>query len=159
MHRETTLPNICLCVESNRAGLAFSFPTSLPTLACGGTSLQKCSTISDRSSSWCSRYGHILLTPVSVLRFVAGTRGHLLHSTHYQVPVSLSLSVVVRAVLTTPRHDPLYAAFLLVGSTAAFKSYPTLADPGLFLSMTLLFPEIHSCESICIPHSVTLNLL
>lgn len=96
---------------------------------------------------------------MSVLRFVVDTRDHLLHSTHYQVPVSLSLTVEASTVLTTPRHDPLYAAFLLVGSTAAFKSYPTLADPGLFLSMTLLFPEVHSCESISIPLPVTLNSL
>ncbi|KAG9006360.1 hypothetical protein FRB94_000824 [Tulasnella sp. JGI-2019a] len=39
-------------------------------------------------------------------------------------------------------HDPLYAAFVLQGVIASFKPYPTLADPGLFISMFALFPEI-----------------
>ncbi|KEP51340.1 putative GPI transamidase component PIG-U [Rhizoctonia solani 123E] len=39
------------------------------------------------------------------------------------------------------RHDPLYAAFLLLGVSAMLKSYPTLADAGLFISLTPLFPE------------------
>lgn len=37
----------------------------------------------------------------------------------------------------------LYATFLLLGIFATFKAYPTLADPGLFLSMTSLFPEVY----------------
>ncbi|CAE6503892.1 unnamed protein product [Rhizoctonia solani] len=39
------------------------------------------------------------------------------------------------------RHDPLYAAFLLLGVNAMLKSYPTLADAGLFISLISLFPE------------------
>jgi hypothetical protein len=35
----------------------------------------------------------------------------------------------------------LYAAFILVGVLGTFKAYLTLADPGLFLSMIVLFPE------------------
>jgi len=95
----------------------------------------------------------LFLDIISVLIFVAGTRSHLFHSTHYQISVSLSPNVEARTDLTMARHDPLYAAFLLVGSIAAFKSYPTLADPGLFLSMTLLFPEVHSCKAyVSVPH-------
>ena len=41
----------------------------------------------------------------------------------------------------------LYAAFLLVGVVAVFKPYPTLSDPGLFISMFSLFPEIYPCKS------------
>ncbi|KAG2038899.1 GPI transamidase subunit PIG-U [Suillus americanus] len=41
------------------------------------------------------------------------------------------------------QHDPLYAAFLLVGVLGTFKAYLTLADPGLFLSMISIFPEVH----------------
>ncbi|KAG8733575.1 hypothetical protein FRC11_005018 [Ceratobasidium sp. 423] len=39
------------------------------------------------------------------------------------------------------RHDPFYAAFLLLGVSATLKSYPTLADAGLFISLMPLFPE------------------
>ncbi|CAE6523436.1 unnamed protein product [Rhizoctonia solani] len=39
------------------------------------------------------------------------------------------------------RHDPFYAAFLLLGVSATLKSYPTLADAGLFISLIPLFPE------------------
>jgi phosphatidylinositol glycan class U len=41
------------------------------------------------------------------------------------------------------RHDPLYAAFVLLGVIGMFKPYPTLADPGLFLSLIALFPETY----------------
>ena len=41
------------------------------------------------------------------------------------------------------RHDLLYASFLLLGILGTFKSYPTLSDPGLFLSFISLFPEIY----------------
>lgn len=46
------------------------------------------------------------------------------------------------------RHDPLYAAFLLVGVLGTFKAYPTLSDPGLFVSMIALFPETYPCKFI-----------
>ncbi|CAE6430090.1 unnamed protein product [Rhizoctonia solani] len=39
------------------------------------------------------------------------------------------------------RHDPFYAAYLLLGINAMLKSYPTLADAGLFISLMSLFPE------------------
>ena len=41
------------------------------------------------------------------------------------------------------RHDPLYASFLLLGILGTFKPYPTLSDPGLFLSFISLFPETY----------------
>jgi phosphatidylinositol glycan class U len=45
------------------------------------------------------------------------------------------------------RYDPLYATFLLIGVLGIFKAYPTLSDPGLFLSMISLFPETYPCTS------------
>jgi len=33
--------------------------------------------------------------------------------------------------------------FLLIGILGTFKAYLTLADPGLFLSMISIFPEVH----------------
>ncbi|KAH0828167.1 GPI transamidase subunit PIG-U [Lanmaoa asiatica] len=41
------------------------------------------------------------------------------------------------------QHDALYASFLLVGILGILKAYLTLADPGLFLSMFVLFPEVY----------------
>ena len=43
------------------------------------------------------------------------------------------------------RHDMLYVIFILAGVLATFKPYPTLSDPGLFLSMISLFPETYPC--------------
>lgn len=45
------------------------------------------------------------------------------------------------------RHDPLYATFILLGILATFKGYTTLSDPGLFLSMISVFPEVYSCTN------------
>ncbi|CEL60844.1 Phosphatidylinositol glycan anchor biosynthesis class U protein OS=Homo sapiens GN=PIGU PE=1 SV=3 [Rhizoctonia solani AG-1 IB] len=42
------------------------------------------------------------------------------------------------------RHDPFYAAYLLLGISATLKSYPTLADAGLFISLMSIFPETFS---------------
>lgn len=47
--------------------------------------------------------------------------------------------------LTMSRHDALYASFLLLGILGTFKAYLTLADPGLFLSMFAIFPEVYPC--------------
>ncbi|OCH84913.1 PIG-U-domain-containing protein [Obba rivulosa] len=41
------------------------------------------------------------------------------------------------------QHDGVYATYLLLGVLATFKAYPTLSDPGLFLSMSALFPETY----------------
>ena len=48
--------------------------------------------------------------------------------------------------MTIYRYDPLYATFLLLGVLGTFKAYPTLSDPGLFLSALSLFPEVYPCE-------------
>ncbi|KAJ7796174.1 GPI transamidase subunit PIG-U-domain-containing protein [Mycena olivaceomarginata] len=55
---------------------------------------------------------------------------------------SIHLLIYIAPVCIKFQYDPLYAAFLLFGILGTFKSYPTLADPGLFLSMTAVFPEI-----------------
>jgi len=52
------------------------------------------------------------------------------------------------------QHDTLYALFILLGVLGTFKAYPTLSDPGLFLSMTAIFPEIYPCACL----SLSLNL-
>ncbi|OBZ71406.1 GPI transamidase component GAB1 [Grifola frondosa] len=55
---------------------------------------------------------------------------------------SVHLLIYVLPICIKFQHDMLYASFLLLGVFATFKAYPTLSDPGLFLSMTSLFPEI-----------------
>jgi len=56
---------------------------------------------------------------------------------------SLHLVIYVAPLCIKFQHDPLYAAFLLLGVIGIFKPYPTLSDPGLFLSLIALFPEIY----------------
>lgn len=56
---------------------------------------------------------------------------------------SVHLVIYILPICIKFQHDPLYAAFLLVGVLGTFKAYLTLADPGLFLSMMSLFPEVH----------------
>ncbi|RDX49926.1 PIG-U-domain-containing protein [Lentinus brumalis] len=56
---------------------------------------------------------------------------------------SVHLLIYVVPICIKFQHDILYAAFTLIGVLALFKPYPTLSDPGLFLSMFSLFPEIY----------------
>jgi len=56
---------------------------------------------------------------------------------------SVHLVIYVFPICIKFQHDPLYAAFILLGILATFKPYPTLSDPGLFISMISLFPEIY----------------
>ncbi|KIY48045.1 PIG-U-domain-containing protein [Fistulina hepatica ATCC 64428] len=57
---------------------------------------------------------------------------------------SVHLLIYVVPICLKFQYDALYASFLLVGVLGTFKAYPTIADPGLFLSMTALFPEVYS---------------
>ncbi|KII92631.1 hypothetical protein PLICRDRAFT_89199 [Plicaturopsis crispa FD-325 SS-3] len=56
---------------------------------------------------------------------------------------SVHLIIYIAPICIKFQHDPLYAVFVLLGVLATFKAYPTLADPGLFLSMIALFPETY----------------
>ncbi|KAF9236357.1 PIG-U-domain-containing protein [Melanogaster broomeanus] len=56
---------------------------------------------------------------------------------------SVHLMIYILPICIKFQHDPLYASFLLVGILGTFKAYLTLADPGLFLSMFVLFPEVY----------------
>ncbi|KAI0643137.1 PIG-U-domain-containing protein [Trametes meyenii] len=56
---------------------------------------------------------------------------------------SVHLLIYIAPICIKFQHDFLYAAFLLAGVLAVFKPYPTLSDPGLFLSMFAIFPEIY----------------
>ncbi|KAG6810681.1 hypothetical protein H0H92_010769 [Tricholoma furcatifolium] len=55
---------------------------------------------------------------------------------------SVHLLIYIAPICIKFQYDPLYAAFLLIGVLGTFKAYPTLSDPGLFLSMIAVFPEI-----------------
>lgn len=62
----------------------------------------------------------------------------------FLVVFSVNMLIYVAPLCIKFQHDPLYAAFLLIGVIAMFKPYPTLADSGLFLSMMSLFPETYT---------------
>ncbi|KDQ55765.1 hypothetical protein JAAARDRAFT_133454 [Jaapia argillacea MUCL 33604] len=55
---------------------------------------------------------------------------------------SVHLVIYVIPICLKFQHDPLYASFLLLGILGIFKPYPTLADPGLFLSFGVVFCEV-----------------
>ncbi|KAJ6508519.1 GPI transamidase subunit PIG-U [Mycena sanguinolenta] len=56
---------------------------------------------------------------------------------------SIHLLIYIVPVCIKFQYDPLYAGFILLGILSTFKSYPTMADQGLFLSMIAVFPEIY----------------
>ncbi|KAG5342583.1 hypothetical protein C0989_012086 [Termitomyces sp. Mn162] len=56
---------------------------------------------------------------------------------------SVHLLIYIAPICIKFQYDPLYAAFLLIGILGTFKAYPTLSDPGLFLSMIAIFPETY----------------
>ncbi|KIY70616.1 PIG-U-domain-containing protein [Cylindrobasidium torrendii FP15055 ss-10] len=56
---------------------------------------------------------------------------------------SVHLLIYVAPVCVKFQYDPLFATFVLAGVLGIFKAYPTLSDPGLFISMISLFPEIY----------------
>ncbi|KAH9978874.1 PIG-U-domain-containing protein [Lactifluus volemus] len=56
---------------------------------------------------------------------------------------SVHLITYVAPLCIKFQHDPLYATFLLLGVIGTFKPYPTLSDPGIFLSLISLFPETY----------------
>ncbi|KZT43597.1 PIG-U-domain-containing protein [Sistotremastrum suecicum HHB10207 ss-3] len=55
-----------------------------------------------------------------------------IHMAIYVVPLSLKF-----------QHDPLFAAYIILGIVGLLKPYPTLADAGLFLTLLGVFPEIY----------------
>ncbi|KAF9452779.1 PIG-U-domain-containing protein [Macrolepiota fuliginosa MF-IS2] len=57
---------------------------------------------------------------------------------------SVHLLIYVVPICIKFQYDPLYATFLLLGVLGTFKAYPTLSDPGLFLSTLAVFPEVFS---------------
>jgi len=61
----------------------------------------------------------------------------------FLVVFSVNMLIYVAPISIKFQHDPLFAAFILIGIVGMFKPYPTLADSGVFLSMISLFPEIY----------------
>lgn len=49
-------------------------------------------------------------------------------------------------ILSLPRHDPLFATFLLLGVQAVFKPYPTAGDVGVWMSLGFIFSDYTSCK-------------
>ena len=86
------------------------------------------------------------------------TFSHLCRPSVHKVPVSRLHLLWQIGAHCRSRHDPLYATFLLLGVIGTFKPYPTLSDPGLFLSLISLFPEIYPCACAYHPSSTSLML-
>ncbi|KIP10239.1 hypothetical protein PHLGIDRAFT_28605 [Phlebiopsis gigantea 11061_1 CR5-6] len=56
---------------------------------------------------------------------------------------SIHLAVYPIPLVVKFQHDLLYAVYILTGILATFKPYPSIADAGLFVSMSVLFPETY----------------
>ncbi|KAG7098359.1 hypothetical protein E1B28_000317 [Marasmius oreades] len=56
---------------------------------------------------------------------------------------SVHLLIYTAPVCIKFQYDLLYASFVLFGILGIFKAYPTLSDPGLFITMHVLFPEVY----------------
>ncbi|KAK7470955.1 hypothetical protein VKT23_002370 [Stygiomarasmius scandens] len=56
---------------------------------------------------------------------------------------SVHLLIYIAPICIKFQYDMLYAILLLSGILGTFKAFPTLSDPGLFLSMISLFPETY----------------
>ena len=80
-----------------------------------------------------------------VYRLILGASHHIYRARLHQISVGRFHLLTSLGCLTMPRHDALYASFLLLGILGTFKAYLTLADPGLFLSMFAIFPEVYPC--------------
>lgn len=90
-------------------------------------------------------YSFLLFTPAVFLTII--TRSISLSTSHLSASNSSNYPIFNSWFSSEKiRYDPLYAAFLLIGVLGIFKAYPTLSDPGLFLSMIVLFPEIYPCN-------------
>ncbi|KAL9711521.1 hypothetical protein Ac2012v2_004591 [Leucoagaricus gongylophorus] len=61
----------------------------------------------------------------------------------FLVVFSVHLLIYVIPMCIKFQYDPLYTIFLLLGVLGTFKAYPTLSDPGLFLSTLSIFPEVY----------------
>lgn len=62
----------------------------------------------------------------------------------------MHLLIYIAPICVKFQHDPLFATLLLQGILGTFKAYPTLADPGLFIAMVSVFPEIYSRKSFAL---------
>ncbi|TFK74295.1 PIG-U-domain-containing protein [Pluteus cervinus] len=56
---------------------------------------------------------------------------------------SVHLLIYIAPICIKFQYDPLFALFVLIGITNISKAYPTLADPGVFLTMISIFPELY----------------
>jgi len=56
---------------------------------------------------------------------------------------NIHLLIYVVPICIKFQYDALYASFVLLGILGTFKAYSTVSDPGLFLSMIVIFPETY----------------
>jgi len=113
-------------------------------LALVGVSTMACGSWSWVSQSWGSVLTLPDLTPNPGLWWYFFTEMFDHFRPFFLMVFSAHLLIYVVPVCIKFQHDLLYAIYILSGVLATFKAYPTLSDPGLFLSMVSLFPETHS---------------
>lgn len=68
---------------------------------------------------------------------------------HMTIPLFLGAKTDLsprRRLLMVSRQDPLFGLTVLAGIAAVFKSYPTVGDHALFLSLFSLHSQIFECE-------------
>ncbi|KAI0789795.1 PIG-U-domain-containing protein [Abortiporus biennis] len=109
--------------------------TFASTLACGSWSWV--------AQSWGAVFGLPDLTPNPGLWWYFFTEMFDHFRPFFLMVFSVHLLIYMLPMCIKFQHDILYAIFLLSGVMATFKAYPTLSDPGLFLSMMTLFPEVY----------------
>lgn len=54
---------------------------------------------------------------------------------------------VIQSYHVSVRHHPLLVVTVLTGILAVFKSYPSIGDAALFLSLVPLHDELFKCKS------------
>lgn len=107
-----------------------------PILACFGISLLRSLIIFGHSSLSCSNY--MLLSLLDHFAFVSGKSGLWLVR---------SMDVLLNHITCSFRNHPLLVVTVLTGILAVFKSYPSIGDAALFLSLVPLHDELFKCKS------------
>ncbi|KAI0076317.1 PIG-U-domain-containing protein [Panus rudis PR-1116 ss-1] len=113
----------------------FTVLTFASTLVCGGWSWVE--------QSWGSVFMLPDLTPNPGLWWYFFTEMFDHFRPFFLMVFSVHLLIYVVPLCLKFQHDILYVIYLLTGILGTFKPYPTLADVGLFLSLTALFPETY----------------
>lgn len=116
----------------------------LYTLALAGAATLACGNLGWVGQTWGASFTLPDLTPNPGLWWYFFTEMFDHFRPFFLMVFSIHLAIYPLPLSIKFQHDPLYAVFLLSGAIATFKPYPSLADAGLFISFTALFPETYA---------------